>query len=314
MRVNSSGLRCVILPPFDGLFKPISREPGRDAIPARGFACRLRAVEDPPVPDQEDAPHGAPGEPPAIAATEPPPRAPLPPPPGILPLDRLRAALEVFLVTLGVGFLIEALARARLGGSGDLTDLGSGAFALLLILQNFLALVLIARFLRMEGRGLGYLGYGRGRPAREALLGLLLFPPILVGSGLAQLGLQGLFPGLRTVEANPLIEMIRSPADVALFVVMSLLAGGVGEESIRAFVLRRFESHLGGIGWGLAIWSVGFGALHLIQGLDKAIVVGMLGLAFGLVYAWRRSPIAPIVVHAAFDVFQTVAAYLAQRA
>jgi len=247
----------------------------------------------------------------------PPPSPPPPSPPSPAPpsaLDRWRAALEVFVVTLGLGLLTEAAVYALLGPSGSFLDLGSGGFATLLILQNGLALLLIAIFLRPPGAGgRESLGFRRRPLGGEAALGLALFPPVLIAAGLLQAGMARFLPVLRTVPDNPLLALIDSPRDLAAFVALSVLAGGIGEETIRAFVLRRFESHLGGIGWGLVVWSTIFGLLHVIQGVDKAIVVGLLGLAFGGIYAWRRSPVAPIVLHALFDVFQTVVAYVARE-
>jgi len=241
---------------------------------------------------------------------ESPPLRPLPP----TPLDRWRAALEIFVVTLGLGLLTEAAVYALLGPSGTLLELGSGGFATLLILQNGLALGLIAIFLRPPGSGeRDTLGFGRRRVDGEVALGLALFPPVLIAAGLLQAGIARFLPALRTVPDNPLLALIRSPGDLAAFVALSVLAGGVGEETIRAFVLRRFEVYLGGIGWGLVVWSTLFGLLHAVQGVDKAIVVGLLGLTLGAIYVWRRSPVAPIVLHALFDLFQTVVAFVARE-
>jgi membrane protease YdiL (CAAX protease family) len=61
------------------------------------------------------------------------------------------------------------------------------------------------------------------------------------------------------------------------------------------------------------VWSTLFGLLHAVQGVDKAIVVGLLGLTLGAIYVWRRSPVAPIVLHALFDLFQTVVAFVARE-
>jgi membrane protease YdiL (CAAX protease family) len=121
------------------------------------------------------------------------------------------------------------------------------------------------------------------------------------------------FPGLRTAEVNPLLEMIRTREDVFFFVTMSVLGGGLGEETVRAFVLQRFERYLGGIALGLLLWSIAFGMMHQIQGLDKAITVGLLGLLLGLIYIWRRDPLAAITAHAGFNVVQTLLAYFAGR-
>jgi membrane protease YdiL (CAAX protease family) len=246
---------------------------------------------------------GAEAPPPSPAAT------PSRPPPST-PIERWRAALEIFVVTIGLGLLTEGAVYALLGSSGTLLDLGSFGFATLLILQNGLALLLIAIFLHPPGSaGQETLGFGRRQVGGEVALGLALFPPVLIAAGLLQAGIVRFLPALRTVPENPLLALVSSPGDLAAFVALSVLAGGVGEETIRAFVLRRFEVHLGGMGWGLAVWSTLFGLLHVVQGADKAIVVGLLGLALGSIYAWRRSPVAPIVLHALFDVFQTIVAY-----
>ena len=69
------------------------------------------------------------------------------------------------------------------------------------------------------------------------------------------------FPRFYT-ERNPLMEAIRTPSDLALFLVAAVLAGGIKEELQRAFILTRFRDHLGGAGLGLILWSSAFGAGH----------------------------------------------------
>jgi membrane protease YdiL (CAAX protease family) len=85
-----------------------------------------------------------------------------------------------------------------------------------------------------------------------------------------------------------------------------LIAGGVREEIQRAFLLHRFEGWLGGGMFGVIVTSVAFGAGHLLQGYDAAIVTGMLGALWGVVYLRRRSAVAPMVSHAGFDLLQIV--------
>jgi membrane protease YdiL (CAAX protease family) len=83
-----------------------------------------------------------------------------------------------------------------------------------------------------------------------------------------------------------------------------LVAGGVREEIQRAFLLHRFEVWLGGGAVGVMVTSVAFGAGHLLQGYDVAIVTGLLGAFWGVVYLRRRSAVAPMVSHAGFDLLQ----------
>ncbi len=252
----------------------------------------------------EDLPREA--EPPT-AVTAPPRRARAPRP---RLADRAFAALEVLWVAIGVALLPEWILYGVLGFQGELDQLGSGRLAFLVLLQNALALGASGLFLRLDGRGFAYLGFRGRNAAWEAALGLLLFPPVLLSATMFLGALLALFPGLRSEDINPLLGMIQGRADLVLFVTISILAGGLGEETIRAFILRRFEARLGGVAVGLVVWSSMFGALHLVQGADKAITVGFLGLLLGLLYAWRRNPIAPIVTHAAFDVFMVVVSFV----
>jgi membrane protease YdiL (CAAX protease family) len=225
--------------------------------------------------------------------------------------DRTRVILELVWVSLGVGLLMDwALSRGWLGAGSSLAEMNSLQLMVLLLVQNLVAVGSIMAFLRLQGKGLDYLGFRRRPLMREVALGLALFPPVLFAALLLETLLLHFLPALHNVEVNPILAMIQSPRDVAALLVASVLAGGVGEEAVRAFVLRRFETHLGGMGVGLAVWSLAFGAMHLSQGVDKALVVSLFGLVLGLLYAWRRSPIAAMVVHGAFNVANTMAAYL----
>lgn len=200
-----------------------------------------------------------------------------------------------------------------LGEAGGLADLSAFQLMVLLLVQNLVAVGSIMLFLRGEGKGLASLGFRRAALLKEMGLGLALFPPVLFAALLLETLLLHWFPALHTVEVNPILAMLHGPKDVAAILVASILAGGVGEEIIRAFVLRRFQVHLGGMGVGLIVWSLAFGAMHLSQGVDKALVVSLLGLVFGLLFVWRRSPVAAMVVHGAFNVANTLAAYLLFR-
>ena len=246
---------------------------------------------------------------PPIASPLPEGTAPPPlPAPGPVLRGRLRAIVEIVMVSVGAAILAESLFLV-IGLGGEIAVLGTRRLVALLLLQNAFSLGMIVLFLRVEGHGLRHLGYHVRGAATEILLGISLFPVILFLGAWFRLGVRRFLPGLITVEENPLLGLLAGPEDVVLFVLLSILAGGVGEETVRAFVLRRFESHLGGMGVGLVAWSALFGAMHWIQGADTAVTVGFIGLLLGLIYAWRRNPLAPLAAHAAFNVAQTLLAY-----
>jgi membrane protease YdiL (CAAX protease family) len=107
--------------------------------------------------------------------------------------------------------------------------------------------------------------------------------------------------------------MLDSPLRFAMFAVVVVMAGGIREEVQRAFILHRFRQDLGGVWMGLVVFSVAFGLGHVVQGYDAAILTGVLGLLWGLVYVARRSIVAPVVSHSMFNLTELAIFYYAAQ-
>jgi membrane protease YdiL (CAAX protease family) len=145
----------------------------------------------------------------------------------------------------------------------------------------------------------------------ELGFGVLLVPAVFMVVVLVQIVIRLAEPSLHNVEVSPFAPLLTSPAMVAAFIVLVLVAGGIREELQRAFLLHRFEHSLGGPAVGLIVTSVGFGLGHTLQGLDAAIVTGMLGAFWGTVYLRRRSVVSTVTNHALFNVAQVALGYAA---
>lgn len=145
---------------------------------------------------------------------------------------------------------------------------------------------------------------GPRRPAREAVLGLLLVPAAFILVVIVLVVSISLEPSLHNVPVNPFGRMMTTPRDTAIFALVVMFAGGLREEVQRAFIIRRFDQYLGGAVVGIVLFSVVFGLGHLDQGYAAAIATGVLGAAWGVLYWIRRSIIAPIVCHAGFNLSQ----------
>jgi membrane protease YdiL (CAAX protease family) len=217
---------------------------------------------------------------------------------------RLIAVAEVLLCSsLPTQIVIGQVLAA--GGLDPRTDTGqlSPAFAFALLLIDSVVLtalmVVLTRAHRESPRAL-WLG---DRPIlRECGLGLALVPVVFLMVGLMMTGLMRLLPGLHNVTENPIEQLAGGdPQQAAMLGLIAVLAGGVREELQRAFVLRRFEQHLGGPIVGVIVWNIAFGLGHFPQGWDAAIATGVLGAIWAIVYLRRRSSIAPIVSHAGFN-------------
>jgi membrane protease YdiL (CAAX protease family) len=228
--------------------------------------------------------------------------------------DRMLALTEVVLCSgLPTQLLIGQLLAAA--GYPAFTE-GTpqrGPLAALALIDSVVLVALIVLLLRAHGESVAALLIGRRPVAQESLLGLLLVPAFFVGVGLIVLTLRALFPWTHNVPVNPFEQLMRTPADAALFAVVVIVAGGLREEIQRAFLLRRFEVHLGGPVFGLLVVSVGFGLGHALQGWDAAIVTGLLGYTWGVLYLKRRSAVAPIVSHAGYNALQVVQVLLLRR-
>ncbi len=141
--------------------------------------------------------------------------------------------------------------------------------------------------------------------------GVLLVPAVFMVVVIVQIVIRLVEPSLHNVEVSPFTSLLTSPAMVAAFIVLVLVAGGIREEFQRAFLLHRFEQYLGGPAVGLIVTSVGFGLGHTLQGLDAAIVTGMLGAFWGTIYLRRRSVVPTVTNHALFNVTQVALGYAA---
>lgn len=217
---------------------------------------------------------------------------------------RLIALAEVFLCSsVPTQFLLQVL-FVQAGWVPTTADGGlSLPFVVAVSLADTVLLIaLMVTITRAHGETVAGLWLGPRPVLREAMLGVALVPSIFLLVILLLTGVRLLAPSLHNVPANPLEQMARGGAlDAAAFGLVAILAGGVREELQRAFLLRRFEQHLGGPVAGVLVLSVAFGLGHALQGWDAAITTGALGAFWAVLYLRRRSSVAPVVSHAGFN-------------
>jgi membrane protease YdiL (CAAX protease family) len=226
----------------------------------------------------------------------------------VLPLERVGALVEVIICS---GFPSQIFLIVVLRAFGMPMALSDGhlsppfVFTLSLI-DAPLVVGLVLFFLRAHGESIRDALFGDRSVVREALLGIALLPGIFMMVLLILVGILTLAPNLHNVPHNPLEDMLRNRSDAMIFAGVVMIAGGVREEVQRGFILHRFARYLGGIGWGIPIYSVVFGLGHYEQGIDAMIATALLGVIWGLLYLVRRSIVAAVVSHAGFDLAQLV--------
>jgi membrane protease YdiL (CAAX protease family) len=172
----------------------------------------------------------------------------------------------------------------------------------LLLADTGLVVALMVWLMRLSGESPHRVWVGSRPVWREVVHGLLLVPLVFLTVVVLLNAIRLGAPWLHNVPTNPLESLAAGgPVEAAIFGVVAIVGGGVREELQRAFLLRRFEQHLGGPAVGVIVLSVAFGLGHYVQGWDAAITTGVLGAIWAIVYLRRRSSIAPLVSHATFN-------------
>jgi membrane protease YdiL (CAAX protease family) len=217
---------------------------------------------------------------------------------------RLIAIGEILLCSsvptqFAIGWLLAASGWNPLDAAGQL----SLPFVLTLSLADTLLLiVLMVLLMHSHGESASALWVAERPLKKEVVLGLLLIPAVFLMVVLLLNLLRLVAPGLHNVPTNPLEQLAGGgPINAAMFAIVAIVAGGVREELQRAFLLHRFEQHLGGARVGVVVLSVAFGLGHFVQGWDAAITTGTLGAFWAVLYLKRRSSVAPVVSHAGFN-------------
>ena len=200
--------------------------------------------------------------------------------------------------------LLIASILGAIGVAPRIGDQLSLTFVFVLSLTDTVVLIaLMVALTRAHGDSPWLLWRGRAPLAGEIVVGLMLVPVAVFMVGVPDRHHPHVrCPGCTTL---PRIRSRRSrpeaQAGAAMFAVVAIVAGGIREELQRAFLLRRFERHLGGETVGVIVLSTAFGLGHALQGWDAAIATGTLGAFWAILYLRRRSSVAPIISHAGFN-------------
>jgi membrane protease YdiL (CAAX protease family) len=178
--------------------------------------------------------------------------------------------------------------------------------AILSFIDTALIAILIRIFLMASKENSRDVYLGRRPSLREVGRGLALVPVTFLVVVVLVSAVRAIAPWLHNVKVSPLEAFMRNPLDAAIFLVVVMLAGGVREELQRGFILHRFGQRLGGMWVGNLTFGLAFGLLHFDQGWDIALVIGLLGLAWGALFIKRGSVLMPMANHAGFNAAQVM--------
>ena len=164
---------------------------------------------------------------------------------------------EVILCSsLPTQFLIASV-LAAIGIAPRIGDQLSLTFVFVLSVTDTAVLIaLMVAITRAHGDSPWLLWRGRAPLISEIVVGLMLVPVAVFMVAFLMGLIRTLAPELHNVPENPLEALAtEARAEPLLFAIVAIVAGGIREELQRAFLLQRFERHLGGATAGVIVLS-----------------------------------------------------------
>jgi membrane protease YdiL (CAAX protease family) len=168
--------------------------------------------------------------------------------------------------------------------------------AIATIMRDLALVSLILFFLWRNGESVHKIGWTFKDMRKEAAIGIVLFVPTFFAASLLESFLHG--AGL-SEPANPM-PSLASETDIGEFLLAFLMVVvvAVAEETIfRGYLLLRFRAFMRGIFAPALLSAMIFSLGHGYEGSAGAVTVGFIGAVFALIYIWRKSITAPVVMH-----------------
>lgn len=207
--------------------------------------------------------------------------------------------LFLFVPSFGASFLLANQSHLRFVGvaiSSILSDLALVSLVLYLLWRN--------------GESVRQIGWTRQHLWREIGWGLLLFLPVVSAANLLEQALHA--AGLSAPSKLPSFLTVTGLAKIPLAVVLVTVVAVVEETIFRGYLLLRFRSVTNRTATSVLLSSFVFSLGHGYEGLAGVVSVFCLGAVFALVYLWRKSLVAPIVMHFLTDFTSIVLVALLQ--
>jgi membrane protease YdiL (CAAX protease family) len=154
---------------------------------------------------------------------------------------------------------------------------------------------LILFFLSRNQEPIGKIGWTFKKSSQEIVLGIGLFIPFFLGASLFERGLQA--AGLSVPMKTPSFLMARGIGESVLALVLVAVVALAEETIFRGYLILRFKAITASPAAAVLLSAVIFSLGHGYEGSAGVVTVGVMGAVFAVVYLWRQSLVAPIVMH-----------------
>lgn len=179
--------------------------------------------------------------------------------------------------------------------SGPEADLHFTQMAVVSVLNDLALLSLVLYFTWRNQESVRQLGWSFDRLRQDVALGLLLFVPVFFGGNVLAGWLHR--AGFSAPAQGPSFLAVSGIAQAALGLLIVTIVAVVEETVFRGYLMLRFKTVTGRTSAAVILSSFVFSLGHGYEGMAGAISVFVLGVIFALVFVWRKSVVAPVVMH-----------------
>jgi membrane protease YdiL (CAAX protease family) len=192
--------------------------------------------------------------------------------------------LFLILPSMVLSFLASGLGR-----------LGFTSVAFATIVRDLALVSLVFYFIWRNGESLRHLGWTWNNGRRELALGLVLFLPFTFGANYLESFLQQV--GLSVPAGPPPFLSVHGLPEIVLGFILVVIVALAEETIFRGYLLLRFQGARMRPLAAALLASVIFALGHGYEGSAGVVTVGFMGLVFALIYLWRGSLVAPVLMH-----------------
>ncbi len=163
------------------------------------------------------------------------------------------------------------------------------------ILRDLALISLILFFLWRNGEPINWIGWTFKNSWKEIGLGIGLYIPFFIAAGFLERVLQVV--GL-SVPSTPLPSMAAEGMGELLLAIALVAVVALGEETIfRGYFILRLKAITTSPTAAALLSATIFSLGHGYEGSAGVVTVGVMGVIFALIYIWRQSLVAPVVMH-----------------
>jgi membrane protease YdiL (CAAX protease family) len=215
--------------------------------------------------------------------------------------DQPSRKIQVIEVAVFLFFIVPSMSTSFLIGNTSRSNSGSGflSVAILSILYDLGMVSLVFYFVWRNRETLHRIGWTLQNLPREVGWGLVLFFPIFYSVNRLESVLHS--AGLSAPSKLPSFLVATGHFRLALAVILVIVVAIVEETVFRGYLILRLKTATRRAWAAVLLSSVVFSIGHGYEGMAGVISVFCLGVVFGVVYLWRKSLIAPIIIHFLID-------------